>query len=384
MERRKFTREFKLEAVRLIKERGVSYAQASQDLGVHQSQLRGWVKALADDPQHAFPGKGQMKPEQLEIAQLKREVVRLKAERDILKKGRGLLREGIDVKFGFIAKHRGIWPAGWLCEALGVSRGGFYAWLRRPPSQRSRSDEELGAKVRASFLASDRTYGARRVWHDMLAEGVSCGLHRIERLMRLQALKARPRRRRLPPDLGERQVAAVAANVLNRSFEAPAPNRKWIADFTYVWTAEGWLYVAAVIDLFSRRAVGWSMSAEMTAQFVTDALVMAIWRRGKPDALLHHSDRGSQYTSEQFQKLMADHGVICSMSRSGNVWDNAAMESFFSSLKTERTARKTYRTRDQAKADVFDYIECFYNPKRRHSTLGYLSPVEFEMKAGFA
>ena len=288
------------------------------------------------------------------------------------------------MKFAFIAKHRGIWPAGWLCGALGVSRGGFYAWLTRPRSQRSRSDEELSAKVHASFLASDRTYGARRVWHDVLAEGVSCGLHRIERLMRLQALKARPRRRRLPPDLGERQVAAVAANVLDRSFEAPAPNRKWIADFTYVWTAEGWLYVAAVVDLFSRRVVGWSMSAAMTAQLVTDALVMAIWRRGKPDALLHHSDRGSQYTSEQFQKLMLDHGVVCSMSRSGNVWDNAAMESFFSSLKTERTARKTYRTRDEAKADVFDYIECFYNPKRRHSTIGYLSPIEFEMQAGFA
>ena len=384
MERRKFTREFKLEAVRLIKERGVSYAQASQDLRVHQSQLRSWVKALADDPQHAFPGQGQMKPEQLEIAQLKREVIRLKAERDILKKSRGLLREGIDVKFGFVAKHRGIWPTEWLCGALGVSRGGFYAWLTRPRSRRSRSDEELGAKVRSSFLASDRTYGARRVWRDLLAEDEACGLHRIERLMRLQALKARPRRRRLPPDLGERQVAAVAPNVLDRTFEAPAPNRKWIADFTYVWTAEGWLYVAAVIDLFSRRVVGWSMNAAMTAQLVTDALVMAIWRRGKPDALLHHSDRGSQYTSEQFQKLMSDHGVVCSMSRSGNVWDNAAMESFFSSLKTERTARKTYRTRDQAKADVFDYIECFYNPKRRHSTIGYLSPVEFERQAGFA
>ena len=186
------------------------------------------------------------------------------------------------MKFSFIAKHRGIWPADWLCEALGVSRGGVSAWLTRPRSQRSRSDEELGAKVRASFLASDRTYGARRVWHDLLAEGLSCGLHRIERLMRLQALKARPRRRRLPPDLGERQAAAVAPNVLDRSFEAPAPNRKWIADFTYVWTAEGWLYVAAVVDLFSRRVVGWSMSAAMTAQFVTDALVMAIWRRGRP------------------------------------------------------------------------------------------------------
>jgi putative transposase len=172
--------------------------------------------------------------------------------------------------------------------------------------------------------------------------------------------------------------------VLARSFDAPAPNRRWIADFTYVWTAEGWLYVAAVIDLFSRRVVGWSMSAAMTAQLVADALVMAMWRRGRPEALLHHSDRGSQYTSEQFQRLMADHGVVCSMSRSGNVWDNAAMESFFSSLKTERIGNKTYRTRDEARADVFDYIERFYNAKRRHSTIGYLSPMEFERQAGLA
>jgi putative transposase len=282
------------------------------------------------------------------------------------------------VKFTFIAKHRGIWPAEWLCEALGVSRGGFYAWLTRPPSIRARANEELAAKVRASFLSSDRTYGARRVWHDMLEDGMSCGLHRIERLMRQQALRARPRRRCLPPDTGERSINAIAPNVLDRTFKASSANCKWVADFTYIWTAEGWLYVATVVDLFSRRVVGWSMSATMTAQLVTDALMMAIWRRGKPSALLHHSDRGSQYTSEQFQRLMADHGVTCSMSRSGNCWDNAAMESFFSTLKTERTARKTYRTRDQAKADVFDYIERFYNPKRRHSTLGYLSPREFE------
>src|SRR6516164_7378210 len=294
MERRRFTREFKVEAVKLVRERGVAVVRAARDLNVHENVLRKWVKEFGADPQHAFPGHGQMKPAQLEIERLRREVQELKAERDILKKSRGLLREGISMKFGFIAKHRGIWPAGWLCGALGVSRGGFYAWLTRPRSQRRRSDEELGAKVRTSFLGSDRTYGARRVWHDVLAEGLSCGLHRIERLMRLQALKARPRRRRLPPDLGERQTAAVAPNVLDRFFAAAAPNLRWIADFTYVWTAEGWLYVAAVIDLFSRRVVGWSMSAAMTAQLVTDALVMAIWRRGRPNALLHHSDRGSQ------------------------------------------------------------------------------------------
>jgi putative transposase len=286
------------------------------------------------------------------------------------------------MKFGFIAKHRGVWPVSWICEALGVSRSGFHAWLGRAPSARARSDEMLGARVRASFIASYRTYGARRVWHDVLAEGQPCGLHRIERLMRQQALKARPRRRGLPKDDGQRSV--IAENVLDRQFSAEAPNQKWVADFTYIWTAEGWLYVAAVIDLFSRRVVGWSMSATMTTQLVTDALIMAIWRRGKPDALLHHSDQGGQYTSEQFQRLMADNGVTCSMSRSGNVWDNAAMESFFSSLKTERIARKTYRTRNQAKANVFDYIERFYNPTRRHSTLGYLSPIDFERQANVA
>jgi putative transposase len=283
------------------------------------------------------------------------------------------------MRFAFVAKHRSIWPVAWLCDALEVSRSGFHAWLVRPPSRRSKSDDDIGAMVRSSFIASFRTYGARRVWYDVLEEGIDCGLHKIERLMRVQALRARPRRRARPKDDGQRST--VAPNVLDRQFSAEQPNKRWIADFTYIWTAEGWLYVAAVIDLFSRRVVGWSMKAEMTAQLVTDALIMAIWRRGKADALLHHSDQGSQYTSEQFQRLMTENGVTCSMSRSGNVWDNAAMESFFSSLKTERTARKVYRTRNQARSDVFDYIERFYNPVRRHSTLGYLSPVEFEIQA---
>ena len=288
------------------------------------------------------------------------------------------------MRFAFIAKHRSIWPVAWLCEALDVSRSGFHAWLTRSPSRRARENEALLDVVHRSFLGSDRTYGARRVWRDVVAEGIDCGLHRIERLMKGNALRARPRRRYLPPDTGDRITSAVAPNLLDRQFHAPAPNRKWIADFTYIWTGEGWLYVAAVIDLFSRRVVGWSMSASMTAQLVTDALLMAIWRRGKPDTLLHHSDQGSQYTSEQFRLLLEDNGLSCSMSRSGNVWDNAAMESFFSSLKTERTARKVYRSRAEAKADVFDYIERFYNPRRRHSTLGYLSPIEFERKAGLA
>jgi putative transposase len=285
------------------------------------------------------------------------------------------------MRFAFVAKHRQIWPMAWLCKALDVSASGFHDWLNRKPAKRTLENGSLLGIIRTSFQDSDRTYGARRVWRDVLAEGVSCGLHRVERLMHSNALKARPRRRKLPSDTGLRVINTIAPNILDRQFHALQPNRKWIADFTYIWTAEGWLYVAAVIDLFSRRVVGWSMSATMTAQLVTDALLMAIWRRGKPDALLHHSDQGSQYTSEQFRQLMADNGVTCSMSRSGNVWDNAAMESFFSTLKTERTARKVYRSRNQARADIFDFIERFYNAKRRHSTIGYLSPIEFERRA---
>ncbi|TRW95638.1 IS3 family transposase [Paracoccus sp. M683] len=382
MVRRKFTKEFKFEAVKLVTERGVAVAQAARDLDLAESVLRRWMREAAAAPVTAFPGNGQQRAELAEIAVLKKEVAKLKAERDILKKGRGILREGSDLRFAFITKHRHIWPVSWLCEVLEVSRSGFHAWLNRPLSDRAILDAKLVTAIDTSFKASDRTYGARRVWHDVLEEGLICGLHRIERLMRQNALKARPKRRRKPQDDGERSV--IADNVLDRDFEADRPNQKWLADFTYIWTAQGWLYVAVVLDLFSRRVVGWSMKAERDATLVMDALMMAVWRRGKADALLHHSDQGSQYTSEQFQRLLADNGITCSMSRAGNVWDNSAMESFFSSLKIERTNRKVYRTRDEARADVFDYIELFYNPRRRHSKLGYISPMEFEARAMLA
>ena len=285
------------------------------------------------------------------------------------------------MKFGFVAKHRGIWPVAMTCDTLGISRSGFYAWLTRTPSKRSQANEQLSAAIHSSFMQSDRTYGARRVWHDLLATGYRCGLHRVERLMRQQALRARPRRRSLPVDRGLRPVVGIAANMLDRQFDASAPNQKWVADFTYIWSAEGWLYLAVVLDLYSRRVIGWSMKPEMTSQLVADALMMAVWRRGKPEAVMHHSDRGSQYTSEQFRRLLVELGVTCSMSRAGNVWDNSAMESFFSSLKTERLARKVFRTRDEIRAEVFDYVERFYNPIRRHSTLGYVSPIDFETQA---
>lgn len=284
------------------------------------------------------------------------------------------------MRYGFIARHRTVWPTRAMCRVMEVSHSGFYEWLGRSPSCWQRENLRLTGRIRESFEASDRTYGSPRVWRDLHEWGEACSENRVARLMQAAGLQARRKRRRSPTDTGVRPEHSIAANMLERQFEADAPNRKWVADFTYLWTAEGWLFVAAVLDLYSRRIVGWSMSASMTAQLVSDALLMALWRRGKPDELLHHSDQGSQYTSEDFQRLLRDHGIVCSMSRRGDCWDNAAMESFFSSLKTERTSRKRYATRDEARADVFDYVERFYNPRRRHSTLGYLSPVQFEQR----
>ena len=282
------------------------------------------------------------------------------------------------MRYGFIAEHRAQWPIRVMCRVLHVSHSGFYEWDGRSPSQRSADNEKLTGLIRQSFAASDRTYGSRRVWQDLREWGHCVSVNRVARLMAAAGLIARRKRRRRPGDAALSPQHTIAPNLLQRQFEADSPNRRWLADFTYIWTAEGWLYLAIVLDLFSRRVVGWSMKEEMTSQLVIDALLMAIWRRGRPNELLHHSDQGSQYTSEDFQRVLAAQGIVCSMSRRGDCWDNAAMESFFSTLKTERASRTIYRTRDEARADVFDYVERFYNPRRRHSTLQYLSPVRFE------
>jgi putative transposase len=289
------------------------------------------------------------------------------------------------VKFAFVARHRPVWPTRMMCRLLGVSASGFYEWLGRVPSARALSNAALLVRIRESFALSQQTYGSPRVWKDLVVWGEACGENRIARLMRIAKLSAQPKPRRKPTDVGMRPEHSIAPNVLERDFAASGPNHKWAADFTYIWTGEGWLFVAVVVDLFSRRVVGWSMQPTMTAQLVLDARVMALWRRGKPTELLHHSDQGSQYTSEDFQRLLSAEGITCSMSRRGDCWDNSAVESFFASLKKERVYRTTYPTRDAARADIFDYIEAFYNSRRRHSTLGQVSPNEFERSyAGLA
>ena len=285
------------------------------------------------------------------------------------------------MRYAFVARHRPIWAVSRMCRLLRVSRSGFHEWHERAPSARAIEGERITARIRSFHLLSNRSYGSPRIWRDLREAGETIGENRVARLMRRAGIEALRRRKRRPVDEGVRSECAIAGNVLDRQFEASAPNQKWVADFTYIDTAEGWLYLAVVLDLFSRRIVGWAMKPEMTAQLVMDALVMALWRRGRPRELLHHSDQGSQYASEDFQRLLAHHGIACSMSRKGDCWDNAAMESFFASLKKEHVYTKPrYRTRDDARADLFQYIEAFYNPQRRHSKLGQVSPVEFEQR----
>ena len=264
-----------------------------------------------------------------------------------------------------------------MCSILEVSRSGYYAWLTRGESQRSREDRRLTALIREEHERSRATYGAPRLHAALKRRGETCGLHRVERLVRAAGIRSKVRRKfRTTTDSDH--AHAVAPNLLGQQFEVSAPNQVWVSDITYIATDEGWLYLASTMDLFSRRIVGWAMSARMTVDIVLDALEMALGRRAPPPGLVHHSDRGVQYAAHAFRGLLERHGIVCSMSGKGNCYDNAVKESFFHTLKTELCDHERYPTRDQARASVFDFIEVFYNRARLHSTLGYLTPAEFE------
>lgn len=266
-----------------------------------------------------------------------------------------------------------------MCRVLGVTRSGYYAWRGRPVSPRRRRRAEVVGRIRAAFDDSRGTYGSPRVTPELNARGVAVCENTVARYMREERIAVRPRRRFVPRTTDPDHPHPVAPNVLARDFAAAAPDRKWACDLTYVWTGEGWLYLSVVIDLFSRRVVGWSMSEDMTAAGgAAAALEMALARRNPGAGLLHHSDRGVQYACAAYRALLAEHGIECSMSRPGNCYDNACAESFFGTLKAELVHREHYRTRAEARASVFEWIECWYNRKRRHSSLGYVSPEAFE------
>jgi putative transposase len=291
----------------------------------------------------------------------------------------GLLREGERMKFEFIRAQKARFSVSFMCRRLEVSRSGYYAWERRPESAHAKKDRALAVEVAAVHHESKRRYGSPRVHRELRAKGHQVSEKRVARLMRQQGLAAR-RKKRFVRTTDSQHAHPVAENILARDFLPQEPNATWAGDITYVWTAEGWLYLAVVLDLFSRRVVGWAAGERIDRQLVLDALGGALHGRPAPD--LYHSDRGSQYASADYRQLLQERGITCSMSRKGNCWDNACVESFFSSMKLELVyERDVFATRAEAKGALFDYIEVFYNQKRRHSALGYISPAAYERAA---
>jgi putative transposase len=281
------------------------------------------------------------------------------------------------MRYEFIEGHRQEFPTRLMCRALEVSTGGYYQWRRRPPSARQERGEALAAEIKVIHRQVKARYGSPRIHAELVARGHPCCVNTVARLMSRAGIAAKTKRKfRCTTDSNHDHP--VAENVVDRQFEPEAPNRVWTADITYIPTREGWLYLAAVEDLYSRQVVGWSMSERIDSRLVVDALEMAISRRLPGEGLVAHSDRGSQYASEHYRRLLSGHGITCSMSRRANCWDNAPMESFFASLKKELVHDEDYATREEARSSIFEYIEVFYNRVRRHSSLGYRSPVEYE------
>ena len=284
------------------------------------------------------------------------------------------------MRFGFIQTEKAMYPVRMLCRTFAVSSAGFYAWCRRGLSLRAQEDAALKVEIRAAHAASGKRYGSPRIHADLKAGDQHVGRKRVARLMREEGIEGQ-RKRRFRVTTDSKHSHPVAPNELQRNFTAPAPNKVWVTDITYIWTREGWMYLAAILDLYSRRVVGWSMDSCIDRTLALDALGMALRTRCPEAGLLHHSDRGVQYTSTDYQDQLRKHGIICSMSRKGDCWDNAVAESFFSTLKAELVHRTDYVSRSQARASIFEYIEAFYNGRRRHSALGYVSPVEHEAAA---
>jgi putative transposase len=281
-------------------------------------------------------------------------------------------------EFEFIDAEKAQYPIALLCKALGVSRPGYYAHASRPRSKHAERDVALGAKIAAIHARSGKRYGRPRVHVELLEDGEHVSSKRVGRIMRERDLRGK-RRRRFRVTTQSDHDFAIAPNLLARDFSATAPNQKWVGDITYIWTREGWLYLAVLIDLFSRRVVGWSMSESLSTELPLRALKMAIAARRPPRGLLHHTDRGCQYASVEYRSVLAHHGIVASMSRKGNCWDNAVAESFFATLKTELVRDLDLLTRDHARREVFAYTEGFYNRRRRHSFLGYANPNNFEL-----
>ncbi|WP_418294821.1 IS3 family transposase [Microvirga ossetica] len=380
MPKSRFTREFQDEAVRLVLTSGRSQRAIADDLGVNRSTLARWMAEHQDTrPSSAMPPSEDVMDE---LKRLRRENEVLRQERDILKKATGFFRQGgKSMRFTFIDAAKAEFPIQRLCQVLEVSQSGYFAWRSRPACQRQRDDLMLLAHVRSAFRESNGTYGSPRMTRELQDQGLPIGRRRTARLMRENGLKAR-QKRRFKRTTDSHHAFPIAPNLLEQDFSAERPNQKWNADISYVWTGEGWLYLAVVLDLFARRVVGWAVSDRLHKELALEALRKALVIRRPSEGLTHHADRGSQYCSIEYQAELRKHGIRISMSGKGNCYDNSVVETFFKTLKSELVWRTVFQTRAEAREAIGRYIDGFYNPVRRHSTLDYVSPVQFERLAG--
>ncbi|WP_445427347.1 IS3 family transposase [Alishewanella sp. HL-SH05] len=369
---KRYTEEFKIEAVKQITDRGYSVQEVAERLGISTKSLYHWRDQLSGNKVVARPKSN----DSVRIAKLEAELKRVTEERDIFKKGRKVLCKSARVKYAFIRDHLRLFSVLAMCRVLKLNRSGFYAWLKAPLSQRTIEDQRLLTRINAFYIASGGTYGSPWIHRDLREAGETCSVHRVAKIMRLNRLKAQIGYKRRYIKGGK--PSRIADNVLERDFKPVAPNTAWVSDITYIRTYEGFLYLATVIDLFSRRVVGWSMDKNMDKHLVIQALLMAVYQRRPKHSVLVHSDQGSQYGSADYLSFMKEHNLKPSMSRRGNCHDNAVAESFFATLKKRVTRKKIYSTRDEAKTEIFNFIEMFYNPKKRHSHTGGVSPAKFE------
>ncbi|UXJ66624.1 IS3 family transposase [Enterobacter kobei] len=372
MSGKRYPEEFKIEAVKQVIDRGHSVSSVATRLDITTHSLYAWIKKYGPD---SSTNKEQSDA-QAEIRRIQKELKRVTDERDIFKKSRGVLRKAVRLRYAFIRDNSRCWPVRLLCRALDVHPSGFYAWFKQPYSQRHQVDLRLTGQIKQFWLESGCVYGYRKIHLDLRDSGQQCGVNRVWRLMNRAGIKAQVGYR--SPRARKGEASIVSPNRLQRQFNPDAPDKRWVTDITYVRTHEGWLYLAVVVDLFSRKIIGWSMQSRMTKDIVLNALLMAVWRRNPQKQVLVHSDQGSQYTSHEWQSFLKSHCLEGSMSRRGNFHDNAVAESFFQLLKRERIKKKIYGTREEARSDIFDYIEMFYNSKRRHGSSNQMSPTEYE------
>ncbi|MGQ3902292.1 IS3 family transposase [Mixta calida] len=372
MSGKRYPEEFKTEAVKQVVDRGYSVASVATRLDITTHSLYAWIKKYGPD---SSTNKEQSDA-QAEIRRLQKELKRVTDERDIFKKSRGVLRKAVRLRYAFIRDNSCCWPVRLLCRVLDVHPSGFYAWLQQPHSQRHQADLRLTGQIKQFWLESGCVYGYRKIHLDLRDSGQQCGVNRVWRLMKRVGIKAQVGYR--SPRARKGEASIVSPNRLQRQFNPDAPDERWVTDITYIRTHEGWLYLAVVVDLFSHKIIGWSVQSRMTKDIVLNALLMAVWRRNPQKQVLVHSDQGSQYTSHEWQSFLKSHGLGGSMSRRGNCHDNAVAESFFQLLKRERIKKKIYGTREEARSDIFDYIEMFYNSKRRHGSSDQMSPTEYE------